>query len=153
MSQFSHILVPIDGSRLSSKALRYAARLVKGTRARLTVVHVIPPFEPAMFVDAVAAVPYPELYSPIEYEKSTRAYAARMLARAAAAVKKEGAKCETGVLFGAQAWQGIIREAKRRRCDLIAMASHGRRGVSALVLGSETSKVLTHSKIPVLVCR
>ena len=153
MSQFTHILVPIDGSRLSSKALRYAARLVKGTRTRLTVIHVIPPFQPAVYVDAVAAIPYPELYDPDAYEKDTRRYAAGMLARAAAAVKKEGAKCETGIVFGAQAWQGIIGEAKRRRCDLIAMASHGRRGVSALVLGSETSKVLTHSKIPVLVCR
>ena len=153
MSQFTHILVPTDGSPLASKALRYAARLVKGTRIRLTVLHVIPPFDPAAFVDASAAAVYPELFSPEAYEKDTRAHAAKMLARAAAAVKKEGAKCETGVLFGAQAWQGIIREAKRRRCDLIAMASHGRRGVSALVLGSETGKVLTHSKIPVLVCR
>ncbi|HEX3062696.1 MAG TPA: universal stress protein [Usitatibacter sp.] len=153
MATYSHILVPIDGSRLSAKALRHAARLVKGTRTRLTVIHVIPPFEPAAFVDASAAIPYPDLYSPSEYEKSTRAYAATVLSRAAAAAKKEGAKCETGVLFGAQPWQGIIREAKRRHCDLIAMASHGRRGVAALVLGSETSKVLTHSKIPVLVCR
>src|SRR5690349_25173050 len=69
MSQFTHILVPIDGSRLSSKALRYAARLVKGTRARLTVIHVIPPFQPAVYVDAVAAIPYPELYNPDAYEK------------------------------------------------------------------------------------
>ena len=153
MSQFTHILVPIDGSRLSSKALRYAAHLVKGTRTRITVLHVIPPFEPAVFVDAVGAVAYPELYSPQAYEKDTRRYAARMLARAALAAKKEGARCETAIVFGAQAWQAIVREAKRRRCDLIAMASHGRRGVSAIVLGSETQKVLTHSKIPVLVCR
>ena len=57
------------------------------------------------------------------------------------------------MLFAAQPWEGIIREARRRHCDLIAMASHGRRGVAAMVLGSETSKVLTHSKIPVLVFR
>jgi len=148
---FTHILVPVDGSRLSAKALRYAARLVKGTRTRLTVLHVIPPFEPAVFVDG--AVPYPELYSPVEYEKSSRRYAARMLARAATAAKAAGARCETAMLFAAQPWDGIIREARRRHCDLIAMASHGRRGVAAMVLGSETSKVLTHSKIPVLVCR
>ena len=148
---FTHILVPVDGSALSSKALRQAARLAKGTRTRITALHVIPPFEPAVFVDGV--VPYPELFSPKEYEASTRAYAAKLLGRAAAVVKAEGARVETAMVFRKQPWDAIIREARRRRCDLIAMASHGRRGVAAVVLGSEAHKVLTHSKIPVLVCR
>ena len=56
-------------------------------------------------------------------------------------------------MTGAQPWQAIIKSAKKRRCDLVVMASHGRRGLSAIVLGSETTKVLTHSKVPVLVCR
>jgi nucleotide-binding universal stress UspA family protein len=148
---YTHILVPIDGSALSLKALREAARLAKGSRTRITVLHVIPPFEPAVFVDG--AVPYPELFSPREYEASTRANAAKLLARAAARLKTLGVKAETAMVFRKQPWDGIIREAKRRHCDLIAMASHGRRGVAAVVLGSEAQKVLTHSKIPVLVCR
>ena len=149
--EFAHILVPVDGSPLSNKAVRYAADRVKGRRTRLTLLHVIPPFTPSAFSDGI--ITYPDLYSPKAYEESTRAYAKRLLARAAALGKKHGATCETIILYDEQPWSGIIREARRRHCDLIVMASHGRRGVAAVVLGSETSKVLTHSKTPVLVCR
>ena len=61
--------------------------------------------------------------------------------------------CKVGWLTADQAWEGIVKQAKSKKADLIVMASHGRRGLSGLLLGSETTKVLTHSKIPVLVCR
>ena len=77
----------------------------------------------------------------------------RSLAVAAEAAAAAGVPCETVYLTHDRPWEAIIETAEQRGCDLIVMASHGRAGVSAVVLGSETNKVLTHSKIPVLVCR
>ena len=67
--------------------------------------------------------------------------------------KKAGVGCTTVIVNGDQAWRGIIRTARSKKCDLVVMASHGRSGLTGLLLGSQTSKVLTHSKVPVLVCR
>jgi nucleotide-binding universal stress UspA family protein len=77
----------------------------------------------------------------------------RCLSRVSAAAKLAGVPCETLHIEHEHVYQAIIDTASARRCDLIVMASHGRRGVSAVVLGSKTVKVLTHSKIPVLVYR
>lgn len=148
---FKHILVPIDDSPLSMKAAKYAARLARSSRARITALHVIPPFNPPAYIDGV--VPYPELYSPEEYKKSTERYARKLVAKAEAIAKTARVKCEGAFVTSEQPWKAIIKAAKGRRCDLIVMASHGRRGIAAVVLGSETTKVLTHSKTPVLVCR
>ena len=148
---YKHILVPIDDSRLSAKAARTAVRLAHGTRARITALHVIPPFQTPAFVDGV--VPYPELYSPAAYKKSTERYARKLLAKVQALAKTARVRCGTLFVTNEQPWRAIIRTARSRRCDLILMASHGRRGIAAVVLGSETTKVLTHSKTPVLVCR
>jgi nucleotide-binding universal stress UspA family protein len=148
---FKHILVPIDDSNLSVKAARYALGLARGTRARVTVLHVIPPFNPPAFVDGV--IPYPELYSPAAYKKSTERYARKLLARVEALAKAARVRCEPVFVTGERPWQSIIRAARGRRCDLIVMATHGRGGVAAIILGSQTTKVLTHSKTPVLVCR
>ena len=92
-------------------------------------------------------------YTPIEYQKHARAYAETVLGTVSDAAKSAGVVCETLHVEHEQIYQAIIEAAEARRCDLIVMASHGRRGVSAVVLGSETVKVLTHSKIPVLVYR
>ena len=92
-------------------------------------------------------------YTPIEYKKHVEAYAEKVLGAVSAAAKSAGVVCETLRVEHEQVYQAIIDAASARRCDLIVMASHGRRGVSAVVLGSETVKVLTHSKIPVLVYR
>ena len=92
-------------------------------------------------------------YTPIEYQKHARAYAETVLGIVSAACKSAGVVCDTLHVEHEQVYQAIIEAAEARRCDLIVMASHGRRGVSAVVLGSETVKVLTHSKIPVLVYR
>jgi nucleotide-binding universal stress UspA family protein len=148
---FKHILVPVDDSPLSMKAAKYAARLARSSRSRLTALHVIPSFRILAGIDGVVADP--ELYSPVEYRKSTEAYARKILAKVDAIAKASRVKCEGVFVTGDEPWQAIIKSAKGRRCDLVVMASHGRRGLSAILLGSETSKVLTHSKIPVLVCR
>ncbi|MGZ5595561.1 MAG: universal stress protein [Usitatibacter sp.] len=148
---FKRILVPVDDSPLATKAAKYAAKLARSSGARITSVHVIPEFRPPAFVDGV--VPYPELYSPEEYRKSTERYARMLLAKVEAIAKKERVKCDGVFVTDDHPWRAIIKAARRARCDVIVMASHGRRGIAAVVLGSETTKVLTHSKIPVLVCR
>lgn len=148
---FKHILVPTDGSRLSTQAAKYAVRLARGAKTRITALHVIPPFSVPIYMDGIA--PYPELYSPEEYRKSTERYARKLLAKVEALAKSAGVRCEPVSVTGETPWQAIIKAARKRRCDLIVMASHGRAGVAAVVLGSETTKVLAHSKTPVLVCR
>lgn len=148
---FRHILVPIDDSALSVKAARYALRLARGSRIRVTVLHVIPPFSPPAFVEGV--IGYPDVYSPAAYKKSTERYARTLLGRVAALAKAARVRSESVFVTGALPWQSIIKAARGRRCDLIVMASHGRSGLAAIVLGSQTTKVLTHSKTPVLVCR
>jgi nucleotide-binding universal stress UspA family protein len=92
-------------------------------------------------------------YTPIEYQKHARVYAETVLGTVSDAAKLAGVVCDTLHVEHEQIYQAIIEAAEARRCDLIVMASHGRRGISAVVLGSETVKVLTHSKLPVLVYR
>ena len=98
-------------------------------------------------------VPYPETYSPEAYRKSTEKQAAAALAKIAKVIAAHKVACDTLFLTNDRAWQGIIKAAAAKKCDLIVMASHGRSGLAGVLLGSETTKVLTHSKTPVLVCR
>jgi len=91
--------------------------------------------------------------TPAEYTKGAQADAAKLLASAGDTVKAAGVACDTVQVEHEHVYQAIIDTAKSKGCDLIVMASHGRRGISAIVLGSETVKVLTHSRIPVLVRR
>ncbi len=144
---YKHILVPDDGSALSAKAVEHGIALAKAVGARITGVTVTPPFhvfavEPSVLTDT------PEVYG-----KRVAALAAANLDRIQAMAKAVGVSCEVLHLEHDQPYQAIIEAAGGRGCDLIVMASHGRRGMSALVIGSETVKVLTHSKVPVLVCR
>jgi len=148
---FRHILLPTDGSPASTRAARQAIALARSLRARLTVFHAIPAYRVPGFVDGF--VVYPEVYSPAEYRRQTEADATRMLGKIAARAAAAKVRCATRAVQAGEAWKAIIAAARSQRCDLIMMASHGRKGVEALILGSETSKVLTHSKIPVLVCR
>ena len=147
---FKHILVSTDGSKLSGKAIRTAARLAGATGAKLTGVYVIPPYLPAMYGEGM-------MYAPFVSEAKYRDAAKRAGQKALAAVEIEAQTAGIGygaALLSAQnPWEGIVRTAKAKKCDLVVMASHGRRGLAGLLLGSETTKVLTHSKIPVLVCR
>ena len=148
---FKHILVPIDGSPLSLRAMKVAVKLARSHRARITAFHAIAPFVPVAYMDGFPA--YPELYSPAEYKRSAEAGAKRMLDKACRLAAAQKVRCDPAFAMGDPEWRAIIRAARAKRCDLVVMSSHGRTGLAAVVLGSVTTKVLTHSKIPVLVCR
>jgi len=147
---FKHLLVATDGSKLSGKAIRTAARLAGATGAKMTGAFVIAPFVPPAFDEGVV---YVRALSPKRYKELTEREARKALAAVEIEARTAGAEYGSAILTADTPWEGIIRAAKSKNCDLIVMASHGRRGLAGLLLGSETTKVLTHSKIPVLVCR
>ena len=146
---YKHILVPTDGSKLSAKAIRAAARLANICEARLTGLYVAPPYVTPVFTEGTI---YGGL-SPRNYREVSEKEAKKALAVVDIEAQTSGMKASTMSLTADQPWRAIIGAARSKKCDLIVMASHGRRGLAALLLGSETTKVLTHSKIPVLVCR
>jgi nucleotide-binding universal stress UspA family protein len=148
---FRHILVPTDGSPHSTRAARLAISLVRSSRGKITALHVVPPFVPIAYMDSVVA--YPELYSPKEYKRLTHKEAARMLARIERLAAAARVRCETAIVDADSEWKAILAAARTRRCDAIAMGTHGRRGLDAVLLGSVASKVLTHATKPVIVCR
>jgi len=147
---FKHILIPTDGSRLALKGAKAGIRLAKALKARVTAVYVIPPFMPIAYGDAAVYVP---ALSPQEYKKSAERAARRALGAVEAEAKKARVRCQTRFVTAAQPYDGILRAARAAKCDAIAMASHGRGGLAGVLLGSETTRVLAHSKIPVLVTR
>jgi len=142
-----HILIPTDGSELSQKAIDYGMALAKSVNAKVTVLTVSTPFytlvvEPGMVTD-----------TPEQYGKRMATLAAKYLNVAKEAALAAGVSCDTMHVEHDHPYLAIIETASQKSCDLIVMASHGRRGISAIVLGSEAVKVLTHSTIPVLVFR
>ena len=147
---YKHILVPTDGSTLSLKAVKAAAGLARGMNAKVTALHVIPSYMPPMAEEAALAY---TLFSPRDYKASTEKHAKAMLEKARLTIESGDVQCDTAFVTNDQPWNAIVQAAKSKKCDLIVMASHGRRGLAGLLLGSETTKVLTHSKTPVLVCR
>ena len=147
---YRHILVPTDGSPLSLKAAKEAARLAKSHNAKITAFYVIPPYTAP---HGEAMILCPDLFSKAEYKKQTETYASAALAKVEAEARKEGVCVDQTFATAEAPWKGIVDAAQSRHCDLIVMSSHGRRGLDHLLLGSETLKVLTHSKTPVLVCR
>jgi len=148
---YRHILVPTDGSALSLKAVREAARLAKGSKAKMTAFYAIAPYHPPPASEA--AILYPEIFSEEEYRKQSEKAAGTALGKVEAEARASGVTAETKFVTAPAPWKAIIDEARKRKCDLIVMASHGRGGLASALLGSETLKVLTHSKTPVLVCR
>ena len=147
---FRHILVSTDGSKLSGKAIRTAVRLAGTTGAKLTGAFVMAPYMPPAYGEGVM---YSQVISPKRYKEIMEKAARKALAAVEVEAGAAGVAYGGAMLTANNPWEGIIRAAKSKKCDLIVMASHGRRGLAGLVLGSETTKVLTHSKIPVLVCR
>jgi nucleotide-binding universal stress UspA family protein len=147
---YKHILVPTDGSALAMKGVRAGVRLAKGVGARVTGVFVIPPYLPPMYGEAAMYVP---ALDPKEYRVATEKQAEKALAAVTAAAREAGVRCKGVFLTDPQPWKGILRAARREKCDAIAMATHGRGGLGGLILGSETTRVLAHSKIPVIVTR
>jgi nucleotide-binding universal stress UspA family protein len=147
---FKHVLLPTDGSKLSDRAVQRGIEFAKEIGARVTAVHVIPEFR--MMADESFVLPTSADLKR-RYEKEAKTRTDRMLAKIGERADAAGVKYECVGIVGDVPYEAIIDTAKKRKCDLIMMASHGRRGLSGLLLGSETAKVLTHSKIPVLVVR
>jgi len=142
----THILIPTDGSELSDEAIQYGTALAKAANAKVTGVTVSTPFHFLSVPDRVADT--------IEsYRQRMTTVASRRLAKVKTIAEAAGVGCDIVHVEQEHPYKAIIDTANAKACDLIVMASHGRRGISALVLGSETVKVLTHSTIPVLVYR
>lgn len=141
---YKHILIPTDGSDLSRNAVQHGVLLAKAIRAKVTSITVIPPgapfiLEPDIVTDTLE-----------DYDKHI---VSKCLDQVKTAALAEGVGCDVMYVEHIHPYEAIIDTATNQHCDLIVMASHGRRGVSAIVLGSETINVLTHSTIPVLVYR
>ena len=148
---YKHILLPFDGSAPSVNAEKQCIAFAKSIGARLTVIHVV-----SLFHLHTASGASPEaVVAKIEkgHEEEARQMARSIIAEVEKHAKAAGVACDSVVVAGDNPYREIIENAAKRRCDLIMMASHGRRGLDAILLGSETIKVLTHSKLPVLVVR
>ncbi len=146
---FKNILIPTDGSKLSAKAIKAGVAFAKSVNAEVIGCYVIEPFQPYYFGDYIP----PDMPTPKEFERHAREAGEKYLEMIATAARAAGLKYRGAVTMADAPYQGIIDAAKKGKCDLIFMASHGRSGLSGILLGSETHKVLTHSKIPVLVYR
>ena len=147
---YSHILIPVDGSTLSATAVEKGVALAKTLGAKVTVLTVMEPFPRMLSIPSWYEAKYDV---PGEFTRVVNAEADRCLAEAEQHAKLVGLPCETVKVEHGQPYEAIIEAASAHGCDLIAMASHGRGGMSALILGSETMKVLLYSKLPVLVYR
>ena len=144
---YKHILVPTDGSKLSDRAIKEAVRLAAALGAKVTLLHAAPAQIWPMYAESAVVM---ATYSAKGLREETRARAGELLAKAA---RRAGGAVGTEMVLTDLPYDAIVKTAARLKCDLIVMASHGRRGVAGLLLGSETHRVLTHSKVPVLVVR
>jgi len=144
---FKHILLPTDGSSLSQAAVQKGIRLAKEINAKVTGLCVAP--------EAYFAIYEGEIPGSFQDKAMAecKAQAKKQLSEIAEAAEQAGVSCDVVLETSDLPYESIISVAEQKGCDLIMMASHGRRGVGALLLGSETQKVLTHSKVPVLVYR
>ena len=144
---YTHLLLPTDGSPLSNLALEQGLALAAALGARVTILTVVEPFY------VFSASPGHLGEGREQYERYAKQAAQDILKHARQKAEAQGVSAQVKVLGGEHPDQAIIDTAAELGCDLIAMASHGRRGVNALLLGSVTQKVLTWSKVPVLVLR
>ena len=144
---YQHVLLPTDGSALSERAARDGVRFAKSLGAQLTVLHITPVAYPFEFYEYSAAD------RTVEFEEFWKKRAARALDPLERMAHDAGVACTAVHRVADSASEVIINVTAERGCDVVFMASHGRRGVSALLIGSETNKVLTHSSIPIIVWR
>jgi nucleotide-binding universal stress UspA family protein len=144
---FKSILIPTDGSRLSDQAVRQGLQLAKSVGARVVALHVTAPYH------VLAAGPAALVQTREHSEQREAEFSKQIFDVIQGMAGEAGITCTCHSQCGEHIWQHIIMAAEKFGCDLICMASHGRRGLAAMLIGSETVKVLTHSKIPVLVVR
>lgn len=146
---FKHLLVPTDGSALSDETVLSAVQFAAETGARITFLYVRPDYPVSYFGEGALVDPT----TPESFAEMTEKMSQEILERSAASAQARNVPSSGRSLVNDLPYEGIIETASSEGCDLIFMASHGRRGLVGLLLGSETQKVLTHSTIPVLVYR
>ena len=146
---YSRILVPTDGSALARKGVKAAVTLAKAVGARVIGFHAVEPIERIYYLQG-AGVREADVHA---LRTQLRNLGEKYLADVRRAADAQGVACETVMTDTADPYAGIIDAARKHRCELICMASHGRGEIASALLGNVTHKVLTHSKVPVLVCR
>ena len=146
---FNRILLPTDGSPVSRKAVRQGVTFAKSVGAKIVGFFSPEDYRALMYSEYVP----PSLMSEREFQAQAKKTAEKHLSFVEKAAKAAGVPYEGFYLAHVAPWQAIIAAARKKKCDLIVMGSHGRSGLAGLVLGSQTTKVLTHSKVPVLVTR
>ena len=146
---YNNILIATDGSQLAEKAISHGLSLAKLAGGKVTALIVEPSFN-VFGVPESQVRQMPEAFA--KHTEHIKQHATKVLNHVEAVAKTAGVSCETVQLEHDQPYEAIIKTAAEKGCDLIVMASHGRSGISAVLLGSVTNKVLTHTKIPVLVC-
>ena len=144
---YKHLLIATDGSDLASKAVEQGLALAKALDANVTALTATESWTTIATGDMGMAFPVED------YEKGCADNAAKILGAVSKLADQAGVRCQTVHVKDRFAAEGIIETAKSRGCDLIVMASHGRRGISRLLLGSQANHVVTHSTVPVLICR
>lgn len=144
---FKHLLIATDGSELATKGLRQGVALAKALQAKATIVTVTEPWTAVVAGEMALAFP------PDEYDRTAAANASNILAEANKIAETGGITAESLHVKDQYPAEGIVETAKARGCDLIVMSSHGRRGLSRLFLGSQAQRVVTHTDLPVLICR
>jgi nucleotide-binding universal stress UspA family protein len=151
---FKNILLPTDGTEYSERAIAACVEFAKSIGARVTGFHAEREY-PLLAYGAYAEVGDVDTAPPSheEHERSEEAQTKRFLAAIETAARAAGVACECFHRRARHPWEAIIKAAEERGCDLIFMASHGEKGLAGLLIGSETTRVLTHTKIPVLVYR
>ncbi len=148
---YKHIMLPVDGSDTSRRAEKECIAFAKSCGAKVTAIHVVSHFQ--LHIQPWAAPRSVHTKIEKQHEEEARDLAQKMINELAARAKEEGVECDGLVVVGDHPYEEIVNNADSRKCDLIMMASHGRRGLGGVLLSSETVKVLTHSRIPVLVVR
>jgi nucleotide-binding universal stress UspA family protein len=146
---YKNILIPTDGSALSRRAIKDAVNLAKKLGARVTGFHVAPTYHIEVYTDYVP----PDMISPQEHAANAKKTAQRHLEFAKKTAADNNVGCDVYYVLSDFPADAIVKAARKYKCDLIYMGSHGRSGLSKLLLGSQTSKVLAQSRIPVLVHR
>jgi nucleotide-binding universal stress UspA family protein len=144
---YTHLLIAIDGSVLAHGALEQGVALAKKLEAKVTIVTVTEPWQSVVVGDAIVGFPIDE------YEKASAESASQILTKAKSVAIEAGVNCEIVHVKDSYPADGIIDTAEKHGCDLIVMASHGHRGITRLLLGSQANHVVTRSTVPVLICR
>jgi nucleotide-binding universal stress UspA family protein len=145
---FKHVLIPTDGSALSRKAAKAGIAFAKALRARVTAYHSLEMLALYVYGEGAAIVP-----SMVHIEKEAQEMARKYVEDVGKLARTAGVPFDSLITKAATPYHGIVQAARKKKCDVIFMASHGRGGLASLILGSTTQKVLAHSKLPVVVFR